>query len=605
MPVNLFDANFYRAANSDLANFNDAQALSHFQNFGLNEERRFSQFADLNFYRSSYSDLASFSNRQAFDHLQNYGVAESRQFSQFFNVNYYRANNSDLAGLNSEGLLLHFLNYGLGEGRQFSNAFDVNFYRGTYSDLASVSNRGLYEHFQLYGLPNEGRGSSSIFSVRDYMANNPDAAGLNYWQAYQNYVLQDTRAGNPGKVPLKISPESPSSPGPGAPVNLVAPDGWNVNYDNSIWVSATKDFNGGAFSINFQDDPYFENGGVDEKLILEIGNNLPRGWGFIQETYTANERERTATIRLSPTSNIKTATLNIIDDDWNNDYANKISINDTITFEGGNSNNLDRYLSFTSSNATNSGATKEPNEPNHDDKAGGGSVWWSWTAPVSRIVEISTQYSSFDTLLGVYTGSSLPGLTRVVSNDNDPDRLNSSDRYSRVLLNAVAGTTYQIAVDGFNGATGSISLNLEQLERTFSQPNSLTITDRSTVNSPLSLSGLPGSVADVNVEMFFSHPYHPDLDVFLISPDNTRVELFTDVGTRVLTNTTVRLDDEGFTPIASEVNEISGTIYRPEGSLANFDGKVPNGTWSLEITDDTLGDTGTLYSWSLAFNLQP
>lgn len=80
MPVNLFDASFYRAANSDLASFTDTQALSHFQNYGLAEGRAFSPFANLNFYRSSNSDLVNFSNQQAFDHLQNNGVAEGRRF---------------------------------------------------------------------------------------------------------------------------------------------------------------------------------------------------------------------------------------------------------------------------------------------------------------------------------------------------------------------------------------------------------------------------------------------------------------------------------------------------------------------------------------------
>lgn len=48
MSVNLFDANYYRAANADLANFNDQQAASHFQTYGLNEGRAFSPLVNLN-----------------------------------------------------------------------------------------------------------------------------------------------------------------------------------------------------------------------------------------------------------------------------------------------------------------------------------------------------------------------------------------------------------------------------------------------------------------------------------------------------------------------------------------------------------------------------
>jgi hypothetical protein len=42
MTANLFNPNFYRAANSDLSSFSDAQALSHFQTYGLDEGRAFS-----------------------------------------------------------------------------------------------------------------------------------------------------------------------------------------------------------------------------------------------------------------------------------------------------------------------------------------------------------------------------------------------------------------------------------------------------------------------------------------------------------------------------------------------------------------------------------
>ena len=37
MSANLFNPSFYRAANSDLSSFSDAQALSHFQTYGLDE----------------------------------------------------------------------------------------------------------------------------------------------------------------------------------------------------------------------------------------------------------------------------------------------------------------------------------------------------------------------------------------------------------------------------------------------------------------------------------------------------------------------------------------------------------------------------------------
>ena len=54
---------------------------------------------------------------------------------------------------------------------------------------------------------------------------------------------------------------------------------------------------------------------------------------------------------------------------------------------------------------SNTGATRETGEPFHAGVSGGASVWWSWRAPTQGIVTISTAGSSFDTVLGVYTGA--------------------------------------------------------------------------------------------------------------------------------------------------------------------------------------------------------
>ena len=56
--------------------------------------------------------------------------------------------------------------------------------------------------------------------------------------------------------------------------------------------------------------------------------------------------------------------------------------------------------------------------------------------------------SSFDTLLGVYTGSAVSGLTLVASNDD----LSSSTYQSRVTFSAAAGTTYRVVL-GFGSST--------------------------------------------------------------------------------------------------------------------------------------------------------
>ncbi|MHC5540210.1 S8 family serine peptidase, partial [Singulisphaera rosea] len=79
----------------------------------------------------------------------------------------------------------------------------------------------------------------------------------------------------------------------------------------------------------------------------------------------------------------------------------------------------------------------------------------TWTAPTSGSVTINTAGSNFDTTLGVYTGSAVSSLTTVAANDDATGVHTSS-----VTFNAVAGRVYQIAVDGWDGTSGSIKLSL-------------------------------------------------------------------------------------------------------------------------------------------------
>ena len=113
-----------------------------------------------------------------------------------------------------------------------------------------------------------------------------------------------------------------------------------------------------------------------------------------------------------------------------------------------------------SATGSNTPSTKEEGEPAHCDLAAHDSVWWSWTASHGGPVSISTAGSSFDTRLAVYTGDSLESLRLVASNDDD--RLMGL-RTSRTAFWAEAGTTYQIAVDGFCGLVGDVQLSLAVL----------------------------------------------------------------------------------------------------------------------------------------------
>ena len=108
---------------------------------------------------------------------------------------------------------------------------------------------------------------------------------------------------------------------------------------------------------------------------------------------------------------------------------------------------------ITGSNVESTGEFGEPNHNNVSEPIN--SVWWQWTAPFDGQLVITTEGSSFDTTLAVYTGLSLTSLNEVVSND---DIVSGVQRASKVSLSVASGKVYWIAVDGWWNETGNISL---------------------------------------------------------------------------------------------------------------------------------------------------
>lgn len=115
-----------------------------------------------------------------------------------------------------------------------------------------------------------------------------------------------------------------------------------------------------------------------------------------------------------------------------------------------------------SAQGTNVGATLEPGEPLDTITSAGQSVWYSWVAPAhAGQVTVSTSGSTFDTTLGIYTGSSVSGLSLITSDGNDQPQAGVNT--SQVTFQATPGTTYLISVDGSTTSstpTGTIHLSV-------------------------------------------------------------------------------------------------------------------------------------------------
>lgn len=192
-----------------------------------------------------------------------------------------------------------------------------------------------------------------------------------------------------------------------------------------------------GIDVSFKDDGG-ESGGPDSVAndgIYTAKIPLPEASSLASVGGTGSLALEFSVTATGKTNYLKTKTFKFLELATNNSFSNAI----TITGE-----------TITTPAIGNIVATKEPGEPDHAGNSGGKSLWWKWTAPRTGWVQLDTQESSFDTLLAVYTGASVDGLTEVSSNDDLEYSLESSTFQfkSKLVFDAVQGETYYIAVDG-------------------------------------------------------------------------------------------------------------------------------------------------------------
>jgi hypothetical protein len=149
-------------------------------------------------------------------------------------------------------------------------------------------------------------------------------------------------------------------------------------------------------------------------------------------------------------------------------------------------------------NGTTRGATRESGEPDHSTDTDGfswlgdHSVWYSWTAPSSAPISLDTCQTNIDGILAVYTGSSLGSLSRVTDNNNNCP----SGWGSKVSFNAIAGTTYRIAVGDAGGLReNTFTLTLQVIDKTPPKVTSTTPANNAT-----------GVAPGANIRATFSEP---------------------------------------------------------------------------------------------------
>lgn len=164
----------------------------------------------------------------------------------------------------------------------------------------------------------------------------------------------------------------------------------------------------------------------------------------------------------------------------------------------------------------------------------------------------------------------------------------------KTLFNLIAFITLISSIEAqtFNGTTGDITSNSCGSENVFT--------------NEVSGVGILGETNDfTEIVLNITHSYDPDLDIYLIAPDGTSIELTTDNGDGWFGNND-NYTDTHFRPDAS-TNIVDGEApftgnFLPEGDFDDLIGVQADGTWQLKVCDDAYFNSGTLDSWEITFN---
>lgn len=147
------------------------------------------------------------------------------------------------------------------------------------------------------------------------------------------------------------------------------------------------------------------------------------------------------------------------------------------------------------------------------------------------------------------------------------------------ITTAQAGTYHILlrAYATFSGAslTGSFGITPPP-GGFFENQADYTISDNSTVDSPITVSGRSGNApSTLRVSVTILHTYQGDLKVDLVAPDGSLYNLHNRTG--------------------------AGTDNIIKTVTVNASSEVANGVWRLRVNDNANGDTGRIDKWSLQF----
>lgn len=229
-------------------------------------------------------------------------------------------------------------------------------------------------------------------------------------------------------------------------------------------------------------------------------------------------------------------------------------------------------------------------------------------------------------LAGVVSGvsatlsSTNPGVTVTQPFSTYPNlpangrRTNDTPFQISTAPNLVCGTNIDLLLTVHTATNGSFSVPVRIFTGSagspvrFNRTGDQAIPDLGSLDSTIVVSGITTPIHHVVISLHLSHTTDDDLDISIEDPDGTTVVLssdnggtFDDYGTSCADADRTTFSDAAVTAITSGAAPFRGT-FRPEQSLSAYRGKFGsdvNGTWHLNIADDTGGGVGTLRCWSI------
>ncbi|MBV6440493.1 MAG: T9SS C-terminal target domain-containing protein [Haliscomenobacteraceae bacterium CHB4] len=132
-------------------------------------------------------------------------------------------------------------------------------------------------------------------------------------------------------------------------------------------------------------------------------------------------------------------------------------------------------------------------------------------------------------------------------------------------------------------------------------PINITSNGTPTIESVINVPGSGATLSDVNVKKVQgTHAFMSDIEVTLISPANTTVQLFKNKCSGYGGNFNIGFDDSAPASFSCPPPQ-NGSVAKPAQALSALNGQGSGGVWKLRVKDNTIGSGGQLSGFELEF----